>query len=242
LVNKPISLYVDTNQLLVPPDIAAASTFRWTMAEGSKEYKFGQKLQYTYTKPGSYIMSLEVKAPGESDFLLIDTLQLDVLPYSNYKLPQAHISIATDHRQSKKPMLFQSTFSADPSTKVSAIIWGFGDGATSTKKDVLHTYTNLQDYATIPVIFRVTDKNHFSGYAGVILLANKGTLHFVNNLGKENPIPVNDTIPIIQPKNEDLNKKMNFPLVAISAIIFIIICAILFFVIIKFKKKQQKAK
>lgn len=237
LVNKPISFFVDTNQLLVPPDVAAASTFRWTMFEGSKDYKFGQKLEYTYTKPGSYIASLEVKAPGETSFFLIDTIQLDVLPNEKYKLPQVHMAVATNHRQSKKPILFQSTVSADPSTKVASTIWGFGDGATSTQQNVLHTYTNLQDYATIPVVFRVKDANNFSGYGGVILLANKGTLHFVDNLGKENPIPVQDTMPKTIPDNKTGNKKSSISLpIIIGSIVGIVVIGTLF---ILFKKKKQ---
>lgn len=206
-VHTPITLFVDTKQLLVPPDVANASTFRWTMAEGSKEHSFGQKLVYSYNKPGSYIISLEVKAPGETNFLLIDTVQLDILPNATYKLPQVHIAVATDHRQGEKPMVFQSNFSVDPATKIASTTWGFGDGKTATQPTVLHTYTNLPEYATIPVVFRVQDTNHFSSYAGVILISNKGTLHFVDTVGKENPIPVQDTLPKIVPDTKMANKK-----------------------------------
>lgn len=198
LVNQPIELFIDVNQLLVPPEIAAKSTFRWTFAEGNTNYAFGVKQMHTYTKAGSYLLSLEVKAPGETQYTLIDTVQLDVLPNEHYQIPKASIAIATNHRNSTKPLLFQSNYSVDSSTKLKAIIWGFGDGTTSLKQDTYHTYTNLQDYATFPVIFRVTDKNGLKGYAGVIVESIKGKLHFIDNLGKENTIPVSDTLTKIQ--------------------------------------------
>src|SRR5579859_5562686 len=78
MVNQQIDLFVDLNQLLVPPEIAAQTTFRWTFEEGGQEYAFGVKQKHTYTKPGSYLISLDVKAPGETQYTLIDTVQIDV--------------------------------------------------------------------------------------------------------------------------------------------------------------------
>jgi hypothetical protein len=226
LVNTPISLFVDLKQLLVPPDIAAQSTFRWTFAEGNTHYAFGTKLEHTYTKPGSYILSLEVKAPGETEYTLIDTVELDVLPNPNYQLPKATMAVETNHRQNAKPILFRSNFSVDPSTTVSTIIWGFGDGTIAKEKDVLHTYTNIQDYSTFPVIFRVTDAHGFRGYAGIIVEATKGTLHFVDNLGRENTIPVKDSMTT-NSSQENKDKPVLLPVI-IWVIIFVMIIGVLF--------------
>src|SRR5438270_161899 len=66
LVNQPINFAVDTSKLLVPPDIAAASTFRWTFGTDSKK-RLGPKQKYTFHKQGSYLITMEVKAPGQSD-------------------------------------------------------------------------------------------------------------------------------------------------------------------------------
>ncbi len=241
LVNKPISLYVDTNQLLVPPSIANTSTFRWTMAENTTKHEYGQKLQYTYTTPGSYIITLEVRAPGQTEYTIIDTVQLDVLPNVQYKLPHATMTVATNHLQSFKPILFQSTYTVDPSTKLASVIWGFGDGTTAKGNAVFHTYKTNQynaTYETYPVIFRVKDKNNFSGYAGVIVLIDKNTLHFVNNLGKENPIPVSDTIPVSKAQKTQ-NKKPDFllPLIIGGGIIVAIVVIILG--ILRIRKKSR---
>ncbi|HSW97663.1 MAG TPA: PKD domain-containing protein [Candidatus Saccharimonadales bacterium] len=236
LVNKPIELFINLNQLLVPPDIAAQSTFRWTFADSrdvAVQRLYGVKQTYTYTKPGSYILTLDVKAPGETQYTTIDTVQLDVLPNEQYKMPKASMSIATDHRQSTKPLLFQSNFSVDPSTKVKEIIWGFGDGAIAKEKDALHTYTNLQDYSTFPVIFRVTDDNGFKSYAGVIVESVKGQLHFVDNLGKENTIPVSNTMEKI--KNPANNNQIPIMPTILGGILFIILIPII--VIIKKRRK-----
>lgn len=234
LVNKPIDLFIDLNQLMVPADIAARSTFRWTFAEGNTVYAFGQKLTHTYTKPGSYLLSVDVKAPGETEYTNIDTVQLDVLPSDTYTMPKASISVATYQRNALKPLLFQSTFSADPSTKVKDIMWGFGDGTTSKEKSASHIYKNLQDYATFPVIFRVTDENGFKSYAGVIVESVKGKLHFIDNLGKENTIPVSDTMP---EQSSNANKKtQSLPVLPISIGGIVFVGIIL--VIIGIKKKK----
>lgn len=231
LVNNPIDLFVDTKQLMVPPDIVARSTFRWTFAEGSTDYAYGVKLTHTYTKPGSYLLSLEVKAPEEAQYTLIDTVQLDVLPNDHYQLPKASMAIATDHRNANKPLFFQSNYSVDPSTKLKNIIWGFGDGATSVQSDAYHTYTSLQDYSTFPVIFRVTDTNGFKGYAGVIVESIKGKLHFIDNLGKESTIPVSDTLTKIQNKNINQTSTIPWTVIVLGSIVFIILAITLFFII-----------
>lgn len=238
LVNKPISLSIDLQQLLVPPDIAAKSTFRWTFSEGSSQHEFGTRLEHTYTKPGSYIISLEALAPGETQYVLLDTVELDVLPNAQYKLPTALMAVETTHRQSTKPILFKSTYATDTSTKVKNIIWGFGDGTTATQQNVLHTYTNLQDYSTFPVIFRITDANGFKGYAGVIVEASQGSLHFVNNVGKENTIPVSNTITA---ETSTVSNKVTgagpslLVFIIIGGVIFIVIIAIVFGIIKKNK-------
>lgn len=232
VINKPIELFIDLNQLLVPPDIAAHSTFRWTFAEGSKEYAFGVKQNHVYTKPGSYLLTLDVKAPGETQYTTIDTVQLDVLPNEKYKLPKASMSIATTHRQSTKPLLFQSDFSVDPSTNVKEIIWGFGDGTIAKEKDALHTYTHLQDYSTFPVIFRVTDTEGFKGYAGVIVESVKGQLHFIDNLGRENTIPVSDTLA----KAKSTAPTTHLPLVLL--LMGGVVGILLIVIIILYKKKS----
>ena len=53
------------------------------------------------------------------------------------------------------------------------------------------------------------DINGFSGYAGVIVEIVNKKLHFINNLGKENPIPVSDTIPSSATKKSQV-KQINF--------------------------------
>ncbi len=188
-----------------------------------------------YIKPGSYLLSLEVKAPGEVVYTLIDTIQLDILADALYKLPEATMKIATTHRQSSKPILFSSTYSTDHSTKVAEIIWGFGDGTTAKEKDAVHTYTNLQDYSTFPVIFRVTDENGFKGYAGVIVAATKGSLHFVDNLGRENTIPVSDTI-ITPTQHIEIMKQSWIIPVVLGGIACIVIIFAIFGMIIRYKK------
>src|SRR5258706_9573209 len=105
-VNEPISFIIDTDKLLVPPNIARASTFRWTFDENTGEQQIGKDLTYTYHKAGSHLITLEVNAPGETEFLVIDTVQIDILPDKNYHLPKASMAVQTDKGSVAKPILF----------------------------------------------------------------------------------------------------------------------------------------
>jgi len=96
----------------------------------------------------------------------------------------------------------------------------------------------LQDYSTFPVIFRVTDSHGFRGYAGVIIEATKGTLHFVDNTGRENPIPISDTITdSAQPTS---SQKSNMFIVLMATIGCICIALLVFIAKKSFLQKTKR--
>lgn len=193
-VNQPIHFAIDTDKLLVPPEVAAASTFRWTMDENSTNHLFGKSFTFQYKETGSHLITLEAKGPNETDFLVIDTIQADILPDANYHLPKASIAVATNNRDSIKPILFKSSIHSDPSAKITKMIWGFGDGQNSTDANSLHHYNNAANYATFPVVFRIVDSHKFFSDAGVVVQVRNGKFSFIDANGKENTIPVSDKI------------------------------------------------
>ncbi len=192
VVNQPVDLFIDTTQLQVPPEIAAASTFRWNFDAGSTKYEYGTHLTHQYAQPKSHIISLWVKAPGETEFLLIDTIQADILPNNEYKLPQTDISVATTKRNIAYPILFKGNATVDKSAKLATVFWGFGDGTKSTAKIVSHQYKNTVDFYTYPVIFRAVDSNGFIKDTGMIIEADKGHIKFIDATGNASKIPVTD--------------------------------------------------
>jgi len=73
LVNKPIKIEIDVDQLTkqttIPPQYARQLTFRWSVMDGDnfdhifQKYKYGNSISYTFTKPKSYLLIVEAKAP-----------------------------------------------------------------------------------------------------------------------------------------------------------------------------------
>lgn len=227
-INEPISFIIDTDKLLVPPDIAHASTFRWTFDENSGEQQTGKNLTYTYHKAGSHLITLEVKAPGETDFLVIDTVQIDILPDKGYHLPKASMAVETDKGLVSKPVSFTAHIQVDKTAKVKAMIWGFGDGASSKSQNVTHLYKDVPNYATYPVVFRVVDDHGFISDAGIIAEAKNGIFHFIDGNGKEGTIPVSDIAKSVSEKKND--RKQGFSIIALITIIIITFLSVVFFI------------
>ena len=98
IVGEPIRFIIDTEKLLVPPDIAENTTYRWSFSEHSKEYQYGKTITYAYKKAGSFLIAIDAKPRGEAEFITIDTLQVNILPHKNYQIPKAILSVETTNR------------------------------------------------------------------------------------------------------------------------------------------------
>lgn len=190
LVDRPIEFKIDTKQLLIPQEIVDQSVFRWSFAEGSKDYTFGTLINYTYHKPKTYLVSLEVKAPGENDFTLIDTVQVNIVSHKGYQLPQPSFTIETDNLQNNKPIILQGKATYDSSAKFAYLAWDLGDGTTSHDWTVTHTYHDFTNYITHVIILRVIDSNQFVSDAAVIAKSEKGNLVFIDGNGNKANISV----------------------------------------------------
>ena len=163
LVNQMIAFEVDTSQLLVPPDIAQNTQFRWTLITGNTFMDTqhpsvqGRQFQRTFSHVGSYLLQLEAEGPGEYTYNIIDTVQVDVVPNTSYKTPKLSIDIGAPDGKNN----FQSTFVGkaviDPTAKQSSYLWDLGD------KTLLTGISQMKDYrSSSPISYlyaRVIDSN-----------------------------------------------------------------------------------
>jgi PKD repeat protein len=157
LVSTPISFEVDLSRLQVPATVVQQSRWRWKWDLRDSTYEEGSKKTHTYTKIGSYIVTLQVKDPTTPDFFDYDLVQINVVPNLGYKIPTAEISTSLTSRGSVRDVVFTAKAAADPTTEISSYIWDFNDGAIGDGQSTLHSYDNI-DVAVFPLV-RVTDKN-----------------------------------------------------------------------------------
>jgi len=172
LVNQSIHFAIDESQLktVIAEDYLLKTKFVWDYGDGEKAE--GLINEHSYKHIGSYILqvtinvySTDTAAPTQ----FIDSFLVNVIPEENFhNFPQAIIRI--NGKQVKDPMkeildfnydapfTFDATKSQVPSGKIVEYLWNFGDGQTSNKPVVKHTYNN-KDFKV--VVLQIKDKNGF---------------------------------------------------------------------------------
>lgn len=235
IIGQPITFTIDTDKLLVPPDIAASTTYRWTFGEKDHGTDFGKEVKHTYYHPGSYLLILEAKAPGENEYITIDTIQLDILPTKTYKVPSIKLSLQTNHRDIHKPIHFLASVTTDKTAKIIEQTWVFGDQTKADTLDVFHTYQFINNFSTYPALLRVIDSHGFIRDAGVIVQIKEDKFHFIDANGQENTIPVSDSQTTPEKKTDKPIKEV-FGFYGILLIVFLVI----FFIIKRYVHRKTK--
>jgi hypothetical protein len=174
LVDQPITFSIDLSKLPVPENIARDSTFRWYWEEDSKNPEVATTVQHRYNKTGSHLVTLEVMAPGETSYLALDTVRVNVIPKDGYNLPKVEVSVVRDAFTTKKPIAFRASSTSDSSTVISSTTWDFGDSTSSKDPHPTHKYSD-DDFLHF-VFAQVTDKNGLKAESGVTVSANRGDI------------------------------------------------------------------
>lgn len=152
VVGQPIDFSVDRN-VFGSPELA----FRWTWDKGAQP-EIGDHLQHTYDHVGMHLLTLDIKNDPTSDFSLIDTINVPVVPTSDYKLPTTKVAIRNSKKNAKGFVAtFEAVATADKSTKISKYQWKFGDGASAEGKIVTHQFDG-QQFRLFPYL-HVEDSN-----------------------------------------------------------------------------------
>lgn len=170
LVNEPITFEIDTQMLPFPPEVTEQITFSWDFGDGTTGE--GTKNTHTYTKIGSYLLTINADYGDYSDpntKPVIQAVLLHVLPNRDYKLPKA--AIVLNQKKVADPLLDTFTVPTGEkisfatsveqgSTPITSYFWDLGDGTTSDKESLTYTY-EADDSAYLFPFLRVTDKNGF---------------------------------------------------------------------------------
>lgn len=186
LVNTPVNFEIDATLLsqAIPSDILQKVNFSWDFGDG--QTGSGVKNTHTYSKVGSTILAITAQYGDPSiPSQIIESVQLNIVPTADYKLPQAVIEV--NDKQSADPtkgtmdfdlnnkLKFNASKSSAPSSKIVEYFWDFGDGKTSNQASLDHRYKLPQYYIT-PVL-HIKDANGLTSDAFVNL----------KNSGKNDP-------------------------------------------------------
>lgn len=171
LKNKPIQFVLDVESLVLqttfPPDLANEISFRWSVATGenfdqvNKDYKYGANVTYTFTEAKSYLVIIEAKTPIDDDYIVIDSMQINVVPDVSYQLPTTSVSIGIQGTNSDRPVLLVSQASVDGTAKVRSSLWDFNEGKLVQGDHVERSFTVSNPYNTRIIYHRIVDSNGF---------------------------------------------------------------------------------
>lgn len=107
-----------------------AVAWGWNFGDGTPPV-LGQNPKHTYTKAGTYTVTLGVAAVGNC----VDSIQQKVTVHDT-----PVVSFFSVNNCSADSIYFENTTTADPSTNITSYLYSFGDGQTSTLPDVSHLY------------------------------------------------------------------------------------------------------
>lgn len=187
LVNSPLVFELDVARLPnANPQNISQTTFTWNFGDGS-EFS-GLKTSHTYTKMGSYILTITAFDNTTPTPQLLESALINVLPNPDYQLPKAVITV--NGRQSQDPLTdilqFQlgTKLHFDASLSKGQIIsywWDFGDQKSSTQKTVDHYYPG--DLTQVFPVLRVKDNQGFISDS-FVEVQNSSQGNFVTNSPK----------------------------------------------------------
>lgn len=230
LVGKDIKFKIDATALLIPEDVVKKSTIRWKWGDETKDYFYGLETSHKYDKTGSYLLEIEAKAPGQGEFILFDSVQMDIVPSMDYKLPTAKIALLRGTFKKGESVKFISQTTSDSSTKITSQ-WFFPD--TKEFRDGVsadHTFAD-QSFGSDYALLQVKDDNGFIAHSIVRVFEEDGVLKFVDvkTVGQE--AEVLDKIP----SNTTKSGLLNSPLVYLTLVI-VFGTGTTFFLIQRFKR------
>lgn len=200
LQNKPISFEVDldklVNQLSITSDFINSITFRWSFLDGenldkqiSNIYQYGKTTTYTFPKPKTYLVAIEAKAPTDPEYITIDTVKVDVVPFQGYKLPKISIAIGSDDFSNQTPVLFVSKSKFDPSVSHPMYLWGFAENKIQRGVSIEHSFAAMTSPSLTYVYHRIIDDNGLMSDMGFSIDYIKNKLTFIP-FGNMTSVPI----------------------------------------------------
>jgi hypothetical protein len=188
IVKQPIKFEIDLDQMqkqtTIPPEQVQQLEFRWSWADGNtfqnqdKNYASGSTYTRTFSQPGTSLLITEARAPGDDQWILIDTTQVNVVPNSSYITPQVTIHVGTQDNNAQKAVILYSDAKVDKSSAKNIYLWDFNDGKTYHGSSVTRTFADVNKYGIATIYNRIIDGNGIMTDVGFTAENAENTLHF----------------------------------------------------------------
>ena len=242
LVNIPVNFIVDVAELMkattVPAELAKDIRFRWSIATGDNfenkqnESSTVNSLSKTFNKSGSYLVIIEAKLPKDSDFILIDTVQINIVPEQSYQLPYASVFLGTQYDDLKKNVFLLSDGGSDASTKIEKYLWDFGDGKLLEGISVQRRFEKAETLGVEQIFHRVIDANGFIADIGFIAENKNDKLQFSPFISEKNLLVTVGTYEQAAERAGKTESKLSMPqFVGVAFGVIFVLGAIMWFVI-----------
>lgn len=172
LINQTLNFALDTTRLPVPLDTIQKGTLTWNF--GDEATAQGLANTHTYSKIGTYLLTINLTVPGDTNQYPIQSIFLNIVPNKNYQLPKPQIKVNGQTVSSGSTVLVDLSQSvkleADLEPQNDQVIeyaWDLGDGNSSSQKSLSHNYVNTQ-FKLVPIL-RIKDSQGFIVDTSIVL-------------------------------------------------------------------------
>lgn len=229
LPQEKITFTIDKTKLSLPPNVLNGAEFSWIFFYGDNfltQMDSGNKglsITRSFAHPGSYLVNVYVLYMGDTQ--LLDTIQVNVVPYRNYKVPTTKVSV----NEVGKTVFYLSQPTIDPKATVKKTLWDVGDGEItegSNGKSFKYSYDTANFISFL--YNRIIDSNNLITDVGFQTQAIKGKLSFI-------PFTNSPKTSFTVTKTEVSYSPLSL---IINIIILLTILAVFFFIFFKWKIKK----
>lgn len=176
-VNKQHIFQVEKTSTPLANTLTSDTSFFIDFGDGQKEN--GVKRQHAYTRAGTYIVSISVQPLSSKNETIIMRAWINVVPSKTYQLPKAVITVNGAPAIAKerdatfsRPIQFDALEST-PKSHIVNYFWDLGDGQTSDKATLAHTYASYNTAAN--VILRIKDDKGFIADSTIRIVDQKNS-------------------------------------------------------------------
>src|SRR3989344_3496302 len=166
IVNQTINFEVDTLSLKNARGDVDQDLFIFDFSGGETIENQGKALSYVFKTPGSHVLKLYSKTAKSPTPELLQTTLIHILPFKDYPLPKAVISIDGKIYKSSESLLidFKDEFSFDAKESISSSIiiehsWDLGNKVLG--KDASFIYEYPENPYSAYVILRIKNADGF---------------------------------------------------------------------------------
>jgi hypothetical protein len=191
LPGTKLNFTIDPQALGFPQETLNQSKLRWSWDSGDQQYNTELNPSHTYTDIGSHIVTMEILFPGNPEYIVYDTIQVDIVPHLGYQRPNTIITTNGINIDTTKEITFTQKTTTDPSASVESFFWKLDSGIYSSEAEPRHNYNRTNFFEQ--VYLQVKDSKGFLSTTVISVtngqVANTVFPEVINTPDKKSTVP-----------------------------------------------------